>query len=181
MNIYVIRFQAVTVNNIDSGPNFLFWFNTNSASAKNGHSRMEMDWSEISTQSHMTRNRCRAVGNMDEMLWKSQRRHVCSSKQRERNESRSDWIHAEITDRRKRRSGESQTRKAVITVLQVLTALVAARVTRRVRWWHAALRQKLLLGVSGRSLALRVTVTCRSNHNNICCLWEQLTPFSDFF
>ncbi len=39
------------------------------------------------------------------------------SRERERNESRSDWIHAEITDRRKRRAGESQTRKAVITVL----------------------------------------------------------------
>ncbi len=58
----------------------------------------------------------------DEKLWKTRMKvpaeaRVLLTAERERNESRSDWIHAEITDRRKRRAGESQTRKAVITVL----------------------------------------------------------------
>lgn len=56
--------------------------------------------------------------------------------------------HAEIRDRRKRRAGESQVRKAVITVLQVLVALVTARVSRRVSWRDASLGLKLLLRAS---------------------------------
>lgn len=129
----------------------LFWLNTNSASAKkrrfpNGNG---LKWS------HMTSN--------DAVLSETWMR--CCESPRERNESRSDWIHAEITDRRKRRAGESQTRKAVITVLQVLVALVTARVTWRVSWRDAALGQKLLLGVSGWSLVLRVTVTFRWNNS----------------
>lgn len=112
MNIDVIRFQAVTVNNIDSGPNFLTLLVQHKFSKRkkrpfsNGNG---LKWN-LNTKSH------------EEKLLKTWMKvpaeaRVLLTAERERNESRSDWIHAEITDRRKRRTGESQTRKAVITVL----------------------------------------------------------------
>lgn len=60
-------------------------------------------------------------------------------------------------------AGESQMRKAVITVLQVFIALVAAWISRRVCRRDTALRQQLFLG---GFLTLRVTVTCTHRHNS---------------
>lgn len=61
-----------------------------------------------------------------------------------------------------RREDSSQATQAVVTILQVLVALVAARVARGVSCEAAPEDPLLLLGAPSVAASLRVTATCRA-------------------
>lgn len=66
--------------------------------------------------------------------------------------------------RRRREAGggqSSQAAQAVVTVGQVLVALVAARVTRRVSGEATPLEEQLLLGASQLTATLWVAASCK--------------------
>lgn len=59
----------------------------------------------------------------------------------------------------------SQATQAVVTILQVLVALVAAGVARRVSGEAASLQEQLLLGASGLTATLWVAASCNAKHH----------------
>lgn len=86
----------------------------------------------------------------------------------------------------KERGQGSETGQAVVTVLQDLVALVAARVPRRVTQGTAPVQEQLLLGRFGLGAPLGVTASCshqqeEGSHISVTFISERLLVCTNIF